>query len=63
MKFPSLVLLKTWSGPSSFANLDGLAYRRGGATVVGAAAEAINYRNIDSQFHELMIQYEHDFAR
>jgi hypothetical protein len=29
MKFPSLVLLKTWSGPSSFANLDGLAYRRG----------------------------------
>ena len=34
-----------------------------GATVAGAASEAINYRNIDSQFHELMIQYEHDFAR
>jgi hypothetical protein len=31
--------------------------------VAGAASEAINYRNIDSQFHELMIQYEHDFAR
>ena len=26
MKFPSLVLLKTWCGPSSFANLNSLAY-------------------------------------
>jgi hypothetical protein len=29
MKFPSLSLLKTWSGPNSFAYLNGLAYRRG----------------------------------
>ena len=31
-----------------------------GATAAGAASEAINYPNIGSQFHELMIQYEYD---
>ena len=28
--------------------------------MAGAASEAINYPNIGSQFHELMIQYEYD---